>query len=75
MADVTEVAWIIGQRAFPIAPDDTLDSIRKKGLELEWELYPHCIQLFAQGCVKVVNQEFDLGKGKKVSRRVVEIAE
>ena len=66
---------IIGQRAFPIAPDDTLDSIRKKGLELEWELYPHCIQLFAQGRVKVVQKEFDLGKGKKVSRRVVEIAE
>ena len=65
---------IIGQRAFPIEPDDTLDSIRKKGLELEWELYPHCIQLFAQGRIKVVRKEFDLGKRKKVTRRSVEIS-
>ena len=64
---------IIGQRAFPIEPDDTLASIRKKGLALEWELYPHCIQLFAQGRIRVVRKEFDLGKGKKVTRRVVEI--
>ena len=64
---------IIGQRAFPIEPDDTLASIRKKGLALEWEFYPHCIQLFAQGRILVVRKEFDLGKGKKVTRRVVEI--
>lgn len=66
---------IIGQRAFPIEPDDTLASIRKKGLELEWELYPHCIQLFAQGRIKVVERSFDVGKGKKVTRRVVEITD
>jgi phosphoribosylglycinamide formyltransferase-1 len=65
---------IIGQRAFQIEPGDTLDSIRKKGLELEWELYPNCIQLFAQGRIKVVNKDFDLGKGRKVSRRIVEIS-
>ena len=64
---------IIGQRAFPIEPDDTLESIRQKGLALEWELYPHCIQLFAEGRLKVVYKEFDLGKGRKVTRRMVEI--
>ena len=65
---------IIGQRAFPIEPGDSLDSIRKKGLELEWQLYPHCIQLFAQGRIKVVERSFELGKGRQVRRRIVEIS-
>ena len=64
---------IIDQRAFQIEPGDTLDSIRKKGLKLEWELYPACIQLFAQDRVKVVNRSFDLGGGNKIIRRVVDI--
>ena len=66
---------IIGQRVFSIEPDDTLKSISKKGLEIEWELYPHCIQLFAQGRIKVVRKDFKLGQGKKVTRRVVVIAD
>ena len=66
---------IIGQRAFPIEPDDTLASIREKGLKLEWELYPHCIQLFAQGRVRVVRKEFDLGGGRQIRRKIVEIAD
>jgi phosphoribosylglycinamide formyltransferase-1 len=64
---------IIGQRAFEIHPEDTIDSIREKGLKLEWELYPECIQLFAAGHIRVVRRDFDLGKGKKVVRRVVVI--
>ncbi|MCK5163593.1 MAG: phosphoribosylglycinamide formyltransferase [Desulfobacula sp.] len=38
---------IIGQKAFEIKDNDTLDDIKKKGLEKEWELYPQCIQKFA----------------------------
>ena len=38
---------IIGQKAFPIAKGDTLEDVKKKGLELEWKLYPECIQKFA----------------------------
>jgi phosphoribosylglycinamide formyltransferase-1 len=64
---------IIGQRAFQIEPGDTLELIRKKGLAIEWELYPHCIQLFAQGRIKVVKRSFDLGGGKKIFRKVVVI--
>ncbi|CAN2039636.1 Phosphoribosylglycinamide formyltransferase [Candidatus Magnetomoraceae bacterium gMMP-15] len=45
---------IIGQKSFSIEPDDTLDNIKKKGLQLEWELYPECIQLFAQGKLRTV---------------------
>jgi len=39
---------IIGQKAFDITDNDTLDDIKKKGLEKEWELYPQCIQKFAE---------------------------
>ncbi|SMC84668.1 formyltetrahydrofolate-dependent phosphoribosylglycinamide formyltransferase [Desulfocicer vacuolatum DSM 3385] len=39
---------IIGQRAFEITDEDTLESIKKKGLALEWALYPECIQKFAE---------------------------
>ena len=45
---------IIGQRAFPIQPGDTLDTIKKNGLIEEWKLYPHCIELFGQGKLNVV---------------------
>ena len=64
---------IIGQRAFAIAPDDTIDSIRKKGLKLEWELYPECIRMFVEGRLKTVKKTFTLGTGKKVQRTIVEI--
>ncbi|MBF0235511.1 MAG: hypothetical protein HQK65_21120, partial [Desulfamplus sp.] len=40
---------IIGQRAFVIEDNDTLEDVKKKGLALEWELYPLCIQKFALG--------------------------
>jgi len=39
---------IIGQKCFQILEDDTLDTVRRKGLELEWQLFPECIQLFAE---------------------------
>ena len=64
---------IIGQRTFPISGDDTLDSVRKKGLQLEWEFYPQCIQLFAEGRLKTVKKTFTLAKGQKVQRTIVEI--
>ncbi|MGD9180610.1 MAG: phosphoribosylglycinamide formyltransferase [Desulfobacterales bacterium] len=64
---------IIGQRAFPISDEDTIDSIRKKGLELEWELYPKCIQMFAEGRIKTVQKTFTLAKGQKIRRTIVDI--
>jgi phosphoribosylglycinamide formyltransferase 1 len=63
---------IIGQKAFPIAENDTLESVKEKGLALEWELYPECIQLFARGRLKTINRSFDLGNGKTVERTRVE---
>lgn len=38
---------IIGQKAFEIEDNDTLEDVKRKGLEKEWELYPQCIQKFA----------------------------
>jgi phosphoribosylglycinamide formyltransferase-1 len=64
---------IIGQRAFPITPDDTIDSIRKKGLKLEWELYPECIRMFVEGRLKTVRKTFTLTSGQKIQRTIVEI--
>lgn len=39
---------IIGQKAFEIADGDTLEDVKGKGLKKEWELYPACIQKFAE---------------------------
>ena len=66
---------IIGQRAFEIRPEDTIDSIREKGLKLEWELYPECIQLFAEGRIKTVKMQYEMRGGQKVTRTVVKIVD
>jgi len=66
---------IIGQQAFPIRPEDTIDSIRQKGLKLEWELYLECIQLFAAGRIKTVKRQYEMQGGQKVKRTVVKIVD
>jgi phosphoribosylglycinamide formyltransferase-1 len=50
---------IIGQRAFPVAPEDTLESVKKKGLAEEWKLYPECIRLFAEDRLRIDRPEKD----------------
>lgn len=57
---------IIGQKAFPIEPSDSLETVKKKGLALEWELYPECISLFARN--RLVLETGDNG------RKLVKIA-
>jgi phosphoribosylglycinamide formyltransferase 1 len=66
---------VIGQRCFPISEDDDLESIKRKGLALEWELYPQCIQWFAQKRLQTVMMTHILEPGQPpVRRRVVKIA-
>ena len=65
---------IIGQKAFEIMPDDTIEAVRKRGLKLEWELYTACIQLFAEGRLNVVTKTYTLEDGSEVKRKVVDIA-
>ena len=64
---------IIGQATFPIAETDDLDAIRKKGLSLEWQLYPKCIQYAAEGRLHVREKVFKLKNGKQYNRKIVEI--
>lgn len=66
---------IIGQRAFEIRPDDTEAHIRQKGLEIEWQLYPACIQLYAEDRLRVVERTHHLPDGRVYRRAVVEISE
>lgn len=66
---------IIGQKCFPITEEDTLDTIRKKGLELEWQLYPECIQLYAQNRLHVVKQTHTLPSGEVRQRSVVRVVQ
>ncbi|MBF0100769.1 MAG: phosphoribosylglycinamide formyltransferase [Desulfobacterales bacterium] len=47
---------IIAQRAFPILETDTLDSVKTKGLQLEWELYAECIRLFSENRIQLVQK-------------------
>jgi phosphoribosylglycinamide formyltransferase-1 len=64
---------IIGQKTYKILEDDTIDSIRSKGLKLEWALYPECVKLFAQGRLKTVRMSYELKNGKKMERTIVKI--
>jgi phosphoribosylglycinamide formyltransferase-1 len=64
---------IIGQKAFEITPNDTLDTVRTKGLKLEWELYNECIQLFAENRLRVVTRTYALKDGRELTRKIVEI--
>ena len=64
---------IIGQKAYTISGNDTLESVREKGLKLEWTLYPECVKLFAEGRLKTVRKSYALKNGKKMHRTVVRI--
>jgi len=65
---------IIGQKTFLIDEDDTLESIKEKGLKLEWELYPECINLFADGRLKVIKKEI-IAQNGEISQRSIVIIE
>lgn len=66
---------IIGQKSFPITEEDTLDTIKRKGLELEWQLYPECIQQFAEGRLQTIMMTHTLDNGEMVQRKVVKIVQ
>lgn len=65
---------VIGQKTFEILPDDTIDTVREKGVKLEWQLYPECIQLFAEGRLKVVKKTYTLENGAEINRKIVEVS-
>src|SRR6056297_196570 len=66
---------IIGQRAFPITETDTIESIKEKGLALEWALYPECIALYADNRLIPVKMTYTSKNGDIYQRTVVKIAQ
>jgi phosphoribosylglycinamide formyltransferase-1 len=62
---------IIGQKTYKIFEDDTIDSVRAKGLKLEWVLYPECVKLFAEGRLKTIRRSYQLKDGRKMQRTIV----
>jgi phosphoribosylglycinamide formyltransferase-1 len=64
---------IIGQRAFQILEEDSLATIKQRGLEIEWQLYTECIRLYAQQRLQTVRMAHTLGNGKKIERTIVKI--
>jgi phosphoribosylglycinamide formyltransferase-1 len=44
---------IIAQEAFAIEETDTIQSVREKGLRIEWKLYPRCINWYAKGKIQL----------------------
>lgn len=64
---------IIGQKTFPIEPGDTLEDVKKNGLNLEWQLLPECIELFARGRLSVEKKVYALTGGKRFEKSVVMI--
>lgn len=66
---------IIGQKCFPIDETDTIDTIRRKGLALEYQLYPECIQLFAEDRLAVLTETHADGNGGYRQRALVKIAQ
>lgn len=47
---------IIGQKSFEITPEDTIETVRAKGLNLEWKLFPECIRLFSENRLVIENR-------------------
>ncbi|MCP4353390.1 MAG: phosphoribosylglycinamide formyltransferase [Desulfobacterales bacterium] len=64
---------IIGQKAFQILDNDTIETVKKKGLQLEWELYSECVQLFAKGYLKTVKMIYNMKNGRQEHRTIVKI--
>lgn len=44
---------IILQQAVPVEEDDTVETLKARVLEVEYELYPRAIQLFAEGRLRL----------------------
>lgn len=63
---------IIAQNAFDIEPEDTLESIKEKGLKLEWRTYKKALNLYADGKITIAESEPDnLGKTRYITKIAV----
>ena len=44
---------IIAQRPVPVRPEDTIDDLRERGLAIEHQLYPECVDLYGRGKLSI----------------------
>ncbi len=51
---------VIKQAMVRVLPDDTLEDLKSRGLEVEHELYPEVIAMVAQGRVRVVGSDVEI---------------
>ena len=51
--EVFDHGAIVLQKTVPVAPDDTPETLAKKILKIEHEIYPEAIRLFAEGKVTI----------------------
>ena len=58
---------IIAQAVYPIWHDDDVESVRRRGLELEYEVYAQCVNWLAAGQVRVM-----AGKGGRVRTAITD---
>lgn len=64
---------IIGQRSYEIHEEDTVETIKEKGLKLEWALYVGCVKLFSENRLKKVKMSYPLKGGTTFDRTIVRI--
>jgi phosphoribosylglycinamide formyltransferase-1 len=55
---------IIRQAPLEVLPDDTLESLRARGLILEHQLYPEVIRLYAEGRIECIGREVRIRDGQ-----------
>jgi phosphoribosylglycinamide formyltransferase 1 len=48
---------IVAQAPFPVWPADTLDSVRERGLKIEYELYAQCVNWLAAEQIRLISTE------------------
>lgn len=52
---------IIRQAPVPVLPEDTIDDLRARGLKVEHQVYPEAIRLYAEGRLKLENNQVTVG--------------
>ncbi|MEJ5300618.1 MAG: phosphoribosylglycinamide formyltransferase [Thermodesulforhabdaceae bacterium] len=48
---------VIAQAVYPIFPEDTVETVRRRGLAIEYEVYAQVLNWLAEGMVKVLPRE------------------
>lgn len=67
----TDSGPIIVQKSFDICSDDSLEDVKKKGLELEWQAYPEAVSLFADNALEIKELSRTLKNGDVEKRKIV----